>query len=98
MEAKTSELIKKAKKMCLLCYARRHIETEEKERKEVELALKEMIDYYAVLYDDLRAQNAAVEKIKSALNNMRYCKDLLEKCKKCDRTVDTVNRAFVSKI
>ncbi|MEM4663150.1 MAG: hypothetical protein QXM75_03960 [Candidatus Diapherotrites archaeon] len=98
MEDRISELIKICKKKCLLCYARKSIKQEEKERREVERALQEMIDYYGQLYDELRAKNAKAEDIKKAWSNMRYCKDLYQMCRNCDRSVDNVNRAFATKI
>lgn len=98
MDDRISMLVKICKKKCPLCYARRTIKNDESERKEVENALKEMIAYYGNLYDDLRAKNASAEEIKKAWGNMRYCKDLYEMCRKCDRTVDQVNRAFPTRI
>ncbi|MCD6478742.1 MAG: hypothetical protein J7L44_02535 [Candidatus Diapherotrites archaeon] len=97
MDERPLNLIKNAKRKCLFCYARRTFELEH-ERKEVENTLKELIDYYESLYNRLRAKNASSEEISNALHNMRYCRETLEKCMQCDRTVDIVNRAFAYKI
>ena len=97
MDEKALALIKTAKHKCLLCYARRAFGLED-ERREVESTLKELIAHYESLYNFLRSKDANAKDINNALHNMRYCREILEKCMDCDRTVDIVNRAFAYKI
>jgi len=97
MDEKALNLIKFAKHKCLLCCARRAFELED-ERTEVESTLRELITYYESRYNFLRSKDAASSEINDALYNMRYCREALEKCMQCNRTVDVVNRAFAYKI
>ncbi len=89
-------LISAAKRNCILCSAHRGFNSERGERERVLEAVRKLKEMYEEDYNAYRAGNASAEFIKKANAKRRHCMDVIDKCRKCNRNIDRVNRLFPS--
>ncbi|MBU0661909.1 MAG: hypothetical protein ABH854_05405 [Candidatus Diapherotrites archaeon] len=89
----TQELILEAKKNCRLCCGRRLLRDSDDEKQNVQSVLQELYGHYLSQYDALRRADASSTDIKKAYSNKTLALDMLHDCKRCNREVDSVNRA-----
>lgn len=82
------------KRNCLLCKGRSLLRPVDVEQGNVRKSLNELAGLYQQKYDELRSADAEGALINRAIENKRYCMDLLDVCKGCDKEIDRVNRAI----
>ncbi|MCX6798924.1 MAG: hypothetical protein NTW59_02385 [Candidatus Diapherotrites archaeon] len=86
-----------AKRNCVLCCGRWRLRPVEKEKGAVQASLRDMVGYFDGKFNDLRKADASGDDIKAAIENKRFCMDLLEKCQGCNKDVDLVNRHLLAR-
>jgi len=86
------EIIAHLRRNCLLCTARKGIDSRDKEKQAVLADIAELKKTYQFLYDQYRKQNKSGEEIQAVLQNKRVCMDALEVCEKCERELEKVSR------
>jgi len=89
-------LIATVKRNCILCNAHREFNSKRGEREKVLSLVEKLRDLYEEEYNSLRAENADTDPIKKANAKRRHCMDAMDKCKRCDRGIDNINRLFPS--
>lgn len=91
-DEKRMETIRRIKRKCLLCTARKGLDPRERERKSVLSELNELKNEYNELYNEHRRENKSAEEIQQALENKRACMDALDICEQCPKDFERVNR------
>jgi len=86
-----------AKRNCILCCGRWRLRPVEKEKGAVLDAIRYLVTFFDGKYNELRRKDASGEEITAAIENKRFCMDLLEKCQRCSKDVDTVNRLLLAR-
>jgi len=93
-QERLDRMVQLAKKNCKWCYSHRGLSPTEKEKTNTQKVVLKLAEEYQGKYDSLRKEDADAEEILAAQHNKRYCWDMAETCKKCERDVDRVNRAL----
>ena len=91
--AHMKELIKSAKRNCLFCMGRSRLRDTGQERKLAYSAVERLYKHYIDLFNYLRKEDASLEEINKTKENKYVCLDAMDLCKKCDKSVDQINRA-----
>jgi len=86
-----------AKRNCVLCCGRWRLRPVEKEKGAVLDSIRYLVTFFDGKYNELRGKDASGEEITAAIENKRFCMDLLEKCQRCSKDVDTVNRLLLAR-
>ena len=94
MDEETEAVLKSAKKHCLLCHTMQRFKPDDKEKLAAQNDLSELTSFFSAQYDSLRKKDAPSEKIQEALQSKRYCMDLIDTCRTCQKDVDRVNRGL----
>jgi len=89
--------VRRIKRNCLLCVARKELDLREPERKIVLNGLQKLKDEYNEMYSEFRGENRSAEEIQAALYNKRVCMDALDLCNACNKDFEKVSRFLVGK-
>lgn len=85
-------LISKAKRSCRLCSAYHNFNPENDYQKEATDALKLVVKEYNTLVGSFRASEEPITTLARAQEKKRKCLDAIEKCRKCLKESDYINR------
>ena len=89
--------IRRIKRNCLLCVARKELDLREPERKIVLNGLSDLKKEYNIMYGEFRGENRSAEEIQAALHNKRMCMDALDLCQACNKDFEKVSRFLAGK-
>jgi len=89
--------VRRIKRNCLLCVARKELDLREPERKIVLDGLSDLKNEYNELYSEFRGENRSSEEIQAALHNKRVCMDALDLCQVCNKEFEKVSRFLVGR-
>ncbi|MEK6972638.1 MAG: hypothetical protein AABW72_01180 [archaeon] len=93
-EYNTDMTIRAAKRNCLLCHARKSIKNKDDEKAKAVDGVLELQNFYAELHNRMRRDDSSSAEMNLAIENKMTCRDVMDECKTCDKSVDCINRGL----
>lgn len=95
MKSGISSFFDSAKRSCMLCHTYRNLKPSTDQKEMALTSTQKAYDALRVAFDELRAEDAEVEKLDKVRAAKVLCLDAIDACNSCDKQRARVKEIFI---